>query len=133
MAPQPAFGALYPSQIIALNERGTRLPKRQPAGTGRRSPFAFGAHRAGCAPNPHISEAQFIAFLRLPAFLGVRMHPRRSGLRTLLPLCPITKPGFKTASRPLDKLYSVWIAMQGSTPKNASAATDGHKIANFCL
>jgi carbamoyl-phosphate synthase large subunit len=35
----------------APNERSTRPPKRQPAGTGRRSPCAFGAHRAGCAPD----------------------------------------------------------------------------------
>jgi hypothetical protein len=42
MALQRGFGALYPGHIIAPNDRNTRLPKRQPAGTGRRSTGAFG-------------------------------------------------------------------------------------------
>jgi hypothetical protein len=50
MAQQRLFGALYPSRVIATNDRSTRLPKRQPAGTGRRSPCAFGAHRAKSEP-----------------------------------------------------------------------------------
>jgi hypothetical protein len=47
MALQRAFCVLYPGQIIAPNDRSTRVSKRQPAGTGSRSTGAFGLRRIG--------------------------------------------------------------------------------------